>query len=1452
MKINQNFLFWVALSFVSIVFFQNCGQQGDIALKLEDDASDTLVQDICSVNPDHVRCTNENPTGKVEEYRYIDVKQPLIPDLKIFLVLDNSDSMRVSQVNLVNNIEKMFNANGEGLKDYNSEIFIITTAQLNNINNALFRAKINDKNGYQKVVEKIYEISSVQYVQNLIQIFRPGTSKTSGLLEGDLVGFKAKSSRIPSSIADKFDEFNLSFYPAYFTSVDQPNIVSIKYSKGESIQTLVDRLKARVEFLDPDRQEFNSSINFDGSNVDNVPLSEVVEKESGLCAMARVLHEVKNNPESSLIKKGELATFILVSDEKEHDPQGLECVKSYKFQQPLPGNLYRGECVDTDSTVSYKVPDLKTVTFNVAKPYLKHIRQVYETIKPEVTKRDGKCAVDFNRSYARLKIWKNSHSLKFDRRVLDADGNPIISSWKNELKFKRTTLKHFVEFQRSTLSHKVKFDRVTKRFNVKADRTKIQPKYSINIDRKKIAKYQKVAFSRKTVLIKEGGGTETPIGGTTYAPAAFKVYNVNIPTADCTVDWLRSIPVVKAAEATLPSSPKQEYRYTISQCVAENVETLDPKTLEVFGVKPVAANCNKALAQVLYPEPALEANESMEYKPVTCGDVASLSTLVKLNVTNVGPAPASCTGVESAASNVDLNKPSIDAGLGETLEYKNVVCASGNGVDLVELNVEIKDKPGNYSAAVLLDYIVGLDGNKLNTAYVNTSFTNTPSLPSAVVKSNLIDGPIPVGVDANAYAKLKDNKDNIAYSSAVIKASNVELSTSIIEYGSKYVPADNAALLAYVKQKDGSLNNTEYSVLSVVNTAQYIDSKGDYAFDGKAPTCNLDYAKSKDDKAPALQAGQSYSITGIACVDSKAAHSLVRGSTTIKYDGTYNIKAMAFERLDSNGRLCDATERDTLLNAEKNDATTPLQLVSGVIELDSEPCKISNVAVTNSTVLNAINALTSVKEGATDAVCTEAFVTKCTDNTYQCVNKNADFIAYRPFEAEARRYYLQPPILEGQTLHWFGFEPVKITTSAGVQTIDLKDKKCNEVPGTCVGATDQTIKVSTYIAATFPGASPSAVTGKTVTDSTTIPACNSAFGGTGYTECRDLSKGVSDLVSYDVAAGTQVTLTGALDANISCDSACTATTCLAKTGSLSDYSGKTLKQFYTSAYCAVASTAPSVTVATRNTASISLSQANSNLAAFQNDADVCDLKCSTSGLCKMPSGPIDISDITVKQFLAAKNQNIDVSKITSCKIQRNAVVAILGKSSSDAVDTACLKPAGTVLPNKYVRNKMAYYDADPAPINQVSLVKENAVDLESYIKANFDNVLGDGYVNMVSFSSKISDGGQVEGAEYNRVAESVNGLVKDVKASSTEYGEALKFLGEKVAAQLASSFKVADVAESQKVTRVWYSSWFTKGKFVELKPTDYSASASSFVVTNPEIVEKMKNEAAFKFFVEIY
>jgi hypothetical protein len=1487
MKINRNFLSgfsaWVALSIISILFFQNCGQQGDIALKMEETASDTLVQDICAVNPLHVRCTNAQPTGKVEEYRYIDVSQPVIPDLKIFLVLDNSDSMRVSQVNLMNNIEKMFSANSQGLSEYNSEIFILTTAQLNNIGNSLFRSSVDSKNDYQKVIEKIYEISSVQYVQSMIEVFRPADGnvsarKTSGLLEGDMVGFKVRTTRAPSAVGVKYDLINAEFSPAYLTHIDQPSIVSVKYSKGESIQDLVAKVKARVEFLDPDRQYLSKSIAYNNATVDNVPLSDVVEKESGLCAMARVLHEVKNNPDNSLIKKGELATFILVSDEKEHDPSGLECVKSYKFQQPVPGFLYKGECADADSNVSYAIPSDKTVTFRVKKPYTRHILWGYESIQAEAAERIASCDVKFNQSLARLKVLKNTHVVTFNRKVVDSGGADVVDYWKHDLKFDRVNSKHNLNFTRTTLKHKVNFNRISQKYAVTGKRAHTAPIYAVDIKRKKVAKYQKVNYKRETILKKEG--SQTVVVETYRPPSPIRVSNVNFSNiSQCTQDWLRTVPAVSSLEKSLSAS--ESYKYTVTECVINNDETLDNKVVEVVGVKPEAASCNEALAKGVYAEGTLAANESFSYLSIDCLDRNAAITLASLNIPKDGvlPSVASCT--PEFASSIDTGKPSVDAGKGETLVYSEIACSDAS---TTQSNVEIANLSGSAPVTNILNYIKVQDGNKDNTSYSGYSATDTN-----VVEANqaiLVVGAAPSNsTDIHNSIVAKDgNRDFTMYSAETASTANVtDINQSIVNIADKYDSSVNGALAAYIAAKDGNKANVSYANTSVTNKATYkISLAIGITVNGKTPsTCDIAYASSRDTGKPVLTMGQSIVYSNVSCSATTAAtYQIVRSGGTVKYDGVYGHKAVTYEAglgvVVGSSRACSAAELNAIL-AQESAASPALNIDGNVLIPDpTNHCRVYNSEVTwadaNKTkILTAINSDTEVKNSANASQCETAMATYCSGNATNnpngllaCENKPATYVSYRAYKPEYRKYSLKPPVKPAGTeeIHWFGFEPIVTKNKAGtVVSVNLLNLTCAEVPGACVGATasDNSVVVAEYFKQKYAAGSATdyAALGKvarsvnTVTDSVGLVACNGSFMAD-YSECRNKSVQYSNYLSYDDSI-SDIAIAKGIDTAASCDDVCTADSCKTKDASsfAVPYAGKTMNQFYNNA-CSIGSVATTGS-SVRSTASVRLTIANSDSSKYQHDVDVCALTCAESGLCKLAANSeIDLSQSTVRQYIAMKNLNMDPAKVASCKMVRKASAQITGKSSFALVDNECVKPAGTVLPNKYVRNKLQYYDADPSPSNEVKLVRENEINLENYIKNSFDNVLGDGYVSMIAFANQNAVSGQVEGADYNRIAQSVGGQIRDVKAASSEYGDALKFLGEKVAAQLASSFKVVDIDTSQQITRVWYSSWFTKGKFVELSPTDYTASANSFVITNPDIVNRIKTEAAFKFFVEIY
>lgn len=1497
MKLTKQLFIWVALSVSTILFYQNCGQQGEIGLQVDPAQLGGEKDDICQVNPSHALCSGVPPVGKVEEYRYIDVKQPQIPDLKIFLILDNSDSMRVSQVNLVNNIGKMFSSNGEGLKDYNSEIFILTTAQLNNISNKLFKTSVDYKNDYQKILDQLYSAQFSNNLNQLIPSLRPvdnGVLKTNGLLAGDMVGFYGKATRTPSAVSPVYDTFEYNFYPAYLANLDQPSVLSVKYKKGGSISELVAQLKDRVELLNPDNQVLSKSISVGANTADNIPLSEVVEKESGLCALGRVLYDAKNSPADSLIKKGELATFILVSDEEEHDIAGAECVKAFKYQQPLPGTLYKGVCADTESNVSYEVPDKRDWKLQVKQPYIKYIRQAQEHINGEILKVDGSCGVRFKQTHARLKVNKNSHKVTYSRKIVDANGDTVVKSWNHDLTFNRINKKYTYTFDRVAEKHNLKFDRISLKHKVSATRKLTTPQFNVNVSRRLVSKFQKVDYVRKTILTKEGN---KKVEVANSGALTINIPGFNLASSDCTATWLASTPAIKALEGTLSAS--ESYEYSISACAIANITKTETLNQDYSGLAP--ATCDNSFVESIFPKSAMQSNDIYIYDTLVCSAKANNVAIYSLNSADIAGDVSGVTCDANYASSKDVSKPTVNPAIGQTLSYENVSCVSSS---TTAVNQAINANSGHCAQiADLLSYVKTKDGNQANVSYANYTCADSDAIATA--QSRVVDGVYAGGVCVDNIKALEGSPVNTSYSNCSVNASNVTNSNQTISnIVGQYAYSDNSSLLAYIRTKDGNkpVANVDYSLVGAgyVNKPTYEDTKALVvsSIDGKKPgTCDANYASSKDANKPALSAGQSLVYYDISCSDNTPiTYQLTRSGSPVKFDGSFGNMLLAYDASLASPRVCTGAEQSTILSKEAS--ASPAMVPDGNI-LEIVSCMVSNADLVSATaasnnILSLVNADANVKVGVTSAVCDAPIATHCAVNATNnsggflgCENKITDFISYVAYKAEKRKYVLKAPVFDAakNELHWFGFEPLQIVKNGSNMAISLLALTCEEVVGACgSNANYNSMTVENYFKMTYAGNDSNAwnaikkvsISQNTISDPTSlaiacVPDAIKDYTGTSdsrkdYETCNNKSVNATTAsdIAYD-AVNSEVIVTKNLNDTVTCNEVCTVDKCKVKTGSLAaipitvteNGSTRTLtmSEFYGN-NCAVGQYTASAQVTKRNLAKINLSEAGRDLAVYANNADVCNLTCKESGLCKAAANlPADSSDKSVKQFLADLNA-IDVAKIASCKMVRVNEVSIEDRVSRNDVENSCIRPAGALLANKYIKNKayISYYSASlPNGKNDVVLVKEGSDTMPNYIMNSFSSVLGDGFVSMASFSSQLSNGqGTNLGKDYDDVARSVNGVIKDVKATSDQYGEALKFLGEKVASQLKSSFQVQDVAASQQITRVWYSSWFTKGKYIQLNPTDFSASSSTIVITNPDIIDKMKNEASFKFFVEIY
>ncbi|MCK6599666.1 MAG: hypothetical protein L6Q37_14975, partial [Bdellovibrionaceae bacterium] len=895
-----------------------------------------------------------------------------------------------------------------------------------------------------------------------------------------------------------------------------------------------------------------------------------------------------NNPEGSLIKKGELATFILVSDEEEHDISGTECVKSYKFQQPLPGTLYRGICADDEASTYYEIPDKRDWKLEVKKPYIKNIRQAQEHINSQINKVDGQCAVNFRQSYARLKVLKNTHKVRFSRKISNADGSTYIKSWSHDLNFNRVNKKYTFTFDRKSLKHKVKFDRTSVKHQVSANRKLTTPVYSVAISRDLISKYQSVNYVRKVILTKEGSKqVEVSNSGTLN----IKIPGVNISASDCTASWLAARAEIKALEVPLSSS-SESYSYSVSSCAIANTTKLESFAQNYSGIKPL--NCDVNFAELVFPKSVMQSNDEYKYSNITCTQLANNVVSYSFNSNDIsGEAPtgASCNAIYAAAK--DSSKPTVNTSLGQELTYESVVCASSNSTSN---NVELTGFPGNCSlVGDLLSYIKLKDGSLANVSYANTSCVDTNVTSLAQTRTEL--GTYSGSSCADSIKSLEGNLTNTVYENCSVALANVTDSyQSIKGIPGQYTYTNDANLITYIRVKDGnkSVDSTDYNLTSInivgrekyVNIPVYADDVAQYSLsiDGKIPAvCDLNYASLKDTAKPSLGSGQYLVYYDVSCIaNAQTNYQLARGDQVIKYDGSYGNLLLPYESsLESVIRDCNSTEKSTLISSEAS--KSPALVIDGNI-LEFSSCKVSNSALSTATtesnnILKLINADSNVLVGTNSSVCSTAITSYCapgaTNNPngyYGCLNNAASFVPYVAFKAEKRKYVLKPPIFlsDKKELHWFGFEPIQITTISGAtQTISLLSYFCEDVVGACESdSIVNKMSVENYFKQKYASGDENvwssikkvSFSDQTVSDPSSLAiACSpdtlidysgSSDARKDYDICNNKSVNASksfDIV-YDLSLSNIVVTKNINDA-ISCDEVCTTETCKAKDGS---------------------------------------------------------------------------------------------------------------------------------------------------------------------------------------------------------------------------------------------------------------------------------------------------------------
>lgn len=313
------------LSLASVaILFQNCGQPGSIGM-----TEGSVVDDSgLAVRP---------------EFSQKEVSSSDAPPLKIFFLIDNSNSMTLNNLNLQNSITAMFSNESESLSQFDTDLYFFTTAQL---------SKIAEKFALKTVTAESLSNLSLQQIQTLHR----SSDNFAGTLAGDLLGFS--TTRATTTDLDTI-EFRaqpvVNIIEQGATRSIQP---SIRYYKGSSLDDLQNQVRDRLSIISPAR----------ASTLTDVDAFPALDTESAMCGLARILKD-----ETSYFKPGDISSFIIVSDENDTDPSGNNCLakKSKEF-------LYQATCqkrtpasVVNQTQINYQTlmgsPSFRT-TFTITTP----------------------------------------------------------------------------------------------------------------------------------------------------------------------------------------------------------------------------------------------------------------------------------------------------------------------------------------------------------------------------------------------------------------------------------------------------------------------------------------------------------------------------------------------------------------------------------------------------------------------------------------------------------------------------------------------------------------------------------------------------------------------------------------------------------------------------------------------------------------------------------------------------------------------------------------------------------------------------------------------------------------------------------------------------------------------------------------------------------------------------
>lgn len=313
----------------TLLSFQNCSP-----VKFYDLAEEARLT---ALEIERIGAAEETVTAGINE----------VPELKMVFVVDNSGTMIQNQLNLADSFSSMFDSSSSSLNRFDSTTFLINTSQTLPV-----YINASEKNSYDSIstLQSSFNINSTQSKVNLDTLYRkvlPNLEvENTGAIPGDNLGFSLKKSANPLA-------YEILPAPVVGSIENSGQITftdKIRMPANSNIAQIESEFKNRLAVMDSRRipQQLINSVYLPQH-------SSIVDYESGLCSVARILR----NP-ANFFQPGELVSFTLVSDENDNNPSGDRCVQSVK---EFTGNedLIDLDCKKNSTTISYRAPNTTVV-----------------------------------------------------------------------------------------------------------------------------------------------------------------------------------------------------------------------------------------------------------------------------------------------------------------------------------------------------------------------------------------------------------------------------------------------------------------------------------------------------------------------------------------------------------------------------------------------------------------------------------------------------------------------------------------------------------------------------------------------------------------------------------------------------------------------------------------------------------------------------------------------------------------------------------------------------------------------------------------------------------------------------------------------------------------------------------------------------------------------------------